>query len=1123
LNATLLISSILEKFGVKIPMKDFFKNPTINGVKNYCIEQGDNFAEEQTANRPKQKAELSPAQHRLYIINQTNPDSVAYNMPSAFWLKGEVDLNKIRTVINEIINRHQSLRTSFVSEGGRIYQEVVDEISVDVVQKEIKKDHLESNLKEFVKPFDLSRAPLVRVGVFKVNADHLFVIDMHHIVADIVSISILIREFLEVYNDRNLKNIEFDYLNYFQWEIDQENSAETTMHEDFWLDQYKELPKRLNLPSDFSRPKKIDYEGDSIEVKLDEDLSRQIKLFLKENGLTPFMFFIGLYYLFLYKISGSSDVVIGIPSINRKKMEFRNIVGNFLNTVPIRFNGKMEQSVREILLDSRDVILDCFEHQDYQYERLINRLNFKREEGKVALFDTLFNFIQENDLVLQSDKLDLLPYKLDNQTTKFDLSCYAVEIKDSFVIKFNYRKSIFKRSTVQCFHDSYCKLIRQVLKAPDQQVFEQKIFDSVKYFNNDQVDVLDDDSKEFIVEAIESNIKKYQNKTCIINDGESYSFSQFDQLASVYAGRLVTEYKRENKGQVFILLDMNYDLVVMMYALYRSRIPFCVIDPIFPVERILKLIENVDKAIVVSDFEHLSLLEQETLPSNATLINYYTIEQSDEAITSLESATENNSSEIKLNRDDNDLAFTIYTSGSTGEPKGVCHSYSNFNYYIKSYIDNGFFNADDTLALLTHPAHAVGLIDAFTSLLVGMPLNIYNIRVPSNFSKLAVWLDINKVTVLHTVPTVYRCIINQMDTFDLGLENIKLVVLGGEEVARADFSNFKKRFPRDSVFVNFYGASEVLAISFLELKQDDTYTKSRVSSGKVIRGTDIKILDRSGFPLEYFGVGEIVVCNDFLAKGYLNNEQIEQNHVTLVNCENEIIGYKTGDLGRCLPNGEIEVIGRINDWTKLRGFRVDFSEIEEALMEIEGISMAVVFTNSYPAGDKEDKNEYLAAMYLGDHDLKYNDIKSVLVRKLPSYMIPLNICCVDKFPLNQNGKFDKRMARKVISTTENKQERLMPTKGLEIKIAEVWKKVLQLDVVGINDTFFDLGGDSVKLVDLMVLLSKELGRELPVETIFEYPTIQSLVEFLNSDTDDNPKLSDSQQTKNRINRMRGKK
>lgn len=1112
LNATLLISSIYDKFAVKIPMKDFFRNPTINGLKNFFENEDEILKDIPKPENKEQKMSLSPAQQRLYIINQTNPGSTVYNMPSIFRLEGDVDLNKLQQVINKLVERHQSLRTRFYVENDKIFQEIYTECKVFVEHKVVDSNNLENEIAGFIKPFNLNQAPLLRAAIFKVVNEFILVIDIHHIIADIVSISILIKEFFELYNDRTVEAINYEFVDYIHSISEKEYLTRISEQEKFWLELYKELPNKLTLPIDYSRPKNIDYDGDFITIKLDDVISKEIKEFIKNNGITPFIFFISLYYIFLYKITGSTDVVIGFPSINRKKVDFRNIVGNFLNTIPIRFNHDLKKTFNEIILEIRDVILDCFDNQDYQLESLINKLDFKKEEGRVTLIDTLFNFIQENDLKLESDKLCLRPYTLDNKTTKFDLSCYAVEINNSFLIKFNYRKSLFKRSTIQHMLNGFYNLITHVIEKPDESIYKYKIFNtiesvqknSIKNFTGQNLQL--NGSDDYLLNSIEENILKLSEKKSFVFEGQSYSYKQFNDLVKSYSYRLAGEYSRIENGHIFILMNMGHELVAMIYALYKVRVPFSIIDPLFPPERIAKIIEKSDNSILVSDFDYLSELEKQLASGNTILIDYNTIENSDIYNSPI------------LNRSSDNLAIIIYTSGSTGEPKGVCHTYNNINYYLKQYLTNVLFKSSDNLALLTHPAHAVGLIDIFASLSTGMTLSIYNIRVPANLSRLASWLLLNKITILHTVPSVYRSIITQVEAYNIVPEMINIVILGGEEVSRTDFKNFKKHFSKNSLFINFYGASEVLAISFLKLGYSDECSKARLSSGKAIEETNVKVIDEHGNELEDFAVGEIVIYNNFLTTGYYKNPELTQKHIVFNNHEKMQAGYKTGDIGRILPEGEFEILGRINDWAKIRGFRIEFKEIEEQMMEIDAISKAAVFTFSKQPGN----NESIGALYEGDKQLNYQEIKSALIKKLPSYMIPQAICWVSEFPLNHNGKFDTKVAQTIIKAKIPTQDIVKPTKEQEKRIAELWKQVLKIDVVGITDTFFDLGGDSIKLIELNMLINREYEIDFPVETIFEYPTIQSYAEFLNDQPKEKNKLSNNTEAKGRIMRMRKK-
>ncbi|MGE5341852.1 MAG: amino acid adenylation domain-containing protein [Candidatus Omnitrophota bacterium] len=1112
LKATVLAARIQKAFHVNVPLTEIFKSSTIRRLAAYI--QGAK-KENYEAIEPTEKKEyytLSASQKRIYILHRMDEQGTAYNMSFVFLLEGEPDPTHLEATFQRIINRHESLRTSFHIVNDEPVQRIHDAVEPKPkVFAELfsKSDPPEAVISSFVHPFDLTQAPLFRVGLIKQGENrHILIVDMHHIVSDGTSVNIMVKDFMDMHKGETLPAFRIQYKDFSEWQNRQPQQTFIKQQENFWHNVFfGEIPE-LELPLDFGRPPVQRFEGSQVDFEIDEGTTRALNRLALETDTTLYIVLLALYNIFLSKLSGQEDIVVGTPVAGRRHADLETLIGMFVNTLALRNNPVGENTFLDFLDDVRENALNAFENQDYPYEELIDRLQLNRDTSRNPLIDTAFAFQNMEMQKIEIPGLVLSPYPYEIKTIKFDLELTGIEITDklSFLLfTFKYSTALFKRETIERFIGYFKNLIIDVISHTDRKISDIEMIskeekERILYaFNQTETEY---PRTKTIPDVFEEQVEKTPDHVALI--GPAYGVGVCPQLtnnelnerANFLAHELI-ENGVSPDTIVGIKVERSIEMIVGILGILKAGGAYLTIDPNFPQERIDYILKDSGARLLVSNFVGADPCVCPPI-ENSKLSGAH--------MGAPLPATGHRPPATSL-------AYVIYTSGSTGKPKGVMVSHQNVLRLIKS--DYICFSPHDRLLLTGAVAFDIVTFEIWGPLFNGVPLVLASKEALLNPEPLKKILINDHITILHLIPQLF----NQLAEQDIELfERLRCFMIGGDRVNPFHINQLKQKYP-GLIILHLYGPTENTTFS-TALLVDREY-EERIPIGKPIANSTAYIMNQNG-GMQPIGIaGELWVGGDGIARGYLNNPELTSEK--FAGCQMPVAGclnrthnpnksfcggvrgavfskraplYKTGDLCRWLSNGNIEFLGRIDDQVKIRGIRIELREIETRLLKHENINDAVVVCRTGKDGDKS-----LVAYIVSHRDFPVSESKELreyLSNQLPEVMIPSYFIRMERIPLTPNGKIDRRvLPDPEISAGENY---VAPRNEIEAKLVEIWSEVLGIDPskIGIHDNFFRLGGHSLKATVLVSKIYKVFYVRVPFIEIFKTPILSAMAQYIGS-------------------------
>lgn len=1082
LNALELVAGIKKKFNVNIGIRQIFEMPSIKEQAEYI--QGRHELEDSkfVAASKKDYYPLSYAQKRMYILSQKKGIGTSYNMTSAIKITGNLDLEKTISCFNEILNRHEILRTCFVMVEGKIMQKIEENVQLALEYEIVNEKDVASRITSFIKEFDLDKAPLFRLKLMKINPnEHILVLDIHHIIFDGFSIKILIEEFKKLYLGESLDPVEFQYKDYSEWQNNQ--ILTNSKQEKYWLDKYKTLPPVLDIPTDYPRPSIMKYEGASYSFEISSEVTERLHKMSKDNNTTMFMNLIAIYYVFLAKLTGQEDIVVGLPIAGREHSETQKIMGLFLNTLALRNQPESNKQFLKFLNEVRENAVKAYENEDYPFEMLLEKIGWKGDENRTPLFDTVFNVqditLLNNEVSDKNEKIQFEVYDFERNRTNFDLIFFLYEYSDKIVFNCDYSTSLFNRETIEYFMKEYVHLIEEISMEPTKHISDFNLFSSDSFNERKNVisptnefNYFSNEERSFnIVELFEKQVERNEKNIAIILGQNKLTYNELNCSANIIARNIL---KHSTKGNVAILFEHGIQMIEAMLGVLKTGKTYIPMDNSYPITRLKYILKDSNATLIITNRNNMKLAK--SLVENID-IPIICIEDMDYSV-----SKEN----VNVIIPQDSTAYIIYTSGSTGNPKGVMHSHKGTVNLVGSYINELHITENDKVGLFTSYSHAVAIIDIFASLFRGASILPYNLKEYENMENLTCWVKENKITIYHSVPQLFRSFTRRLDKNEI-VESIRLVLLGGEAIYRTDMELFKEHCSKDSLLANLLGSSEVLVGTIFFLNQESCDYGYTVPVGYEIKGIKVHLVDKDDKEVLAYQPGEIVYESEFLAKGYWNNPD-KTNEVFTKSSNGPGMLYRSGDIGRKLSSGAIEYLGRKDFQVKIRGYRVELGEVESCLYKHPDITVAAVI-----AKENENKEKYLCAYFTAKKQIPAEAIRQYLTDKLPSFMIPQHIIQLDEMPYTPNGKIDrqflnnKNIIEKEIVTSQN------DTEG---KLADLCKNLLGIENVPLDSNFFDLGGHSLSAVDFVEQINKTFNVNITLRQIYELNSIRELADLL---------------------------
>jgi len=1035
----------------------------------------------------------SSAQKRLYFLYEFDKESLNYNMPELYKLDGEIEINRIESAVKMVIDKHESLRTTFKVIDGELVQIIHDGSEFKVKQINISKSINDYFNDVFIVPFNLNTGPLLRIELVNTNNEWYLLMDMHHIITDGSSQRIFVEDFISAYSNKKLDSLPVQYKDFAKWQCENSKTKSHSQQKNYWINRFTGEIPRLNLPVDYPRHSAISNNGSNFSICIDSVHSQSIKSIVQKNNTTVFSFLLASFNILFAKLCCQNDIIIGAPVFRRPDPRLNNVIGLFLNTLCFKNTVSFDKTFQEFLKEVNKDLLESLDNQDFQYEELIDSLKISREVSRNPLFDVFLNYQNyQKNRQNEIDNLKIQKIPQEKYFSKFDLTINInnLELKKEILIECIYKKDLFDAQTIEYIFLEYLRLISQIIDSPEEKLKNYEIFccknlevtvnsitPSIEYTSFERNEI-----EQSIPLRFDNITRKFPDKTALKSNDKTLTYKQLDDRCNMVASTILRSIKDSEetcvqRPNIILLFGHDINMIVGMLSSLKAGKTYVPVDTGFPVNRIISILNDSDSRIIITESKYVELANQTSnlADNEVTVIDIEAI-GNDFAV---------NEQLIKNSfPDKNDICYILYTSGSTGNPKGVCQTHRNVLHFIQVYTNALKIDCDDNLSMLSNYHFDASVMSIYGGLLNGATICLYDIK-NEGIDGLPDYISSNNISIYHSTPSVYRLLFSTQNK-GIIYNSVRLIVLGGEATKKNDFDLFKKHFNDDCILINGLGPTES-TVTLQYFMNKSTRIKSEIIPvGYPVENTKVFIVKNENEIARVYEQGEIVYQSDYLALGYLNDEE-KTKKVFLDN----LLGdgkrcYKSGDIGKMLSNGMIEFIGRNDSQFKVRGIRVETGEIESKLKQIPYIIDSVVLPQTI------NENTVLIAYIVSNlNESKTFDIKSRLRKELPDYMIPNHFIRIDEIPLNRNGKIDKNKLITFFTDSLNKVDLCRPLESkTEQELGLMWQNLLNVEKIGAEDNFFDLGGHSLMLFKLKNQILEKFGIDIPMNKYFDHSLSQ---------------------------------
>ncbi len=1057
---------------------------------------------------------LSFAQQRLWFLAQLEPDSSFYNLSAAIRLQGQLNVEALQQSFNEIISRHEALRTNFqttkgqavavISKAKPLTLQISDISKLSASQKEAEVRQQASQ--EAQKPFDLKGDLLLRVKLLYLGKEeHILLLTMHHIVFDGWSTDVLVQELATLYQafcdgqPSPLPPLLIQYVDFAAWQRQwlQGEVLETQLS--YWRKHLEDAPKVLELPTDHPRPAIQTFLGTTYSFELSKELSASLNKLSQQQGSTLFMTLLAAFQTLLWRYTGQEDIVIGSPIANRNRPEIEGLIGFFVNTLVLRTSLAGNPSFEELLKRVREVALGAYAHQDLPFELLVEQLQPQRDLSHTPLFQVMFVLQNAPMSALELPGLTLTPIESDSGAAQFDLTLSMTESESGLVSSLEYNTDLFKSSSIQRMAAHLQTLLEAIVANPQQCLSQLPLLtESEKHqllweWNNTKVEYPQD---QCIHQLFEAQVEHTPDAVAVVFEDQQLTYWELNARANQLAHYL-RSLGVKPEVLVGICVERSLSMIIGLLAILKAGGAYVPLDPSYPQERLAYMLEDSQPSVLLTQQYLL-----ENIPNHQAQV--ICIDSDWEKIAT--ESTENPISNIKLDN----LAYVIYTSGSTGKPKGAMNAHSGILNRLLWMQDTYQLTSKDAVLQKTPFSFDVSVWEFFWTLMTGARLVIAQPEGHKDTNYLVNLIAQQQITTLHFVPSMLQVFVEAE-----GLEkcqSLVRVIASGEALLTQLQQRFFNRL--DAQLHNLYGPTEAAVdVTFWQCEKDGVTHQNTVPIGQPIANIQIYLLDQYLNPVPVGVTGEVYIGGVGVGRGYLNRPELTaEKFIPNPFIQQTERLYKTGDKARYLANGEIKYIGRIDNQVKLRGFRIELGEIEAIISQYPAVRETVVGVRE----DSADSQRIVAYVVPQEEQtLTIPELRSFLESKLPSYMIPAAFVTLEALPLTPNGKVDRK-ALPAPDTARLQLETVYqpPQTEVEQKIANTWQEVLNIENIGIYDNFFELGGHSLLLIQVHSKLQTIFPINLLILDLFRYPTISSLAEFLSRANNNEPSSSDQTDTRN---------
>ena len=1037
-------------------------------------------------------AAVSFAQQRLWFLDQIEPDRASYNVPRAIRLWGVLNVPALQRTLDELLARHEPFRTRFssvdgalrqiISAGARLPLSIIDLSDFAVAERETRAQALARA--EAVRPFDLAQGPVIRAQLLRLSEqEQILLLTTHHIVSDAWSTGILFRELGALYNafaagkGSPFPPLPIQYADFAEWQRNWLRGEVLEEQLGYWRKQLDGVRGILELPADHPRPAVPTAGGAHRSLSLSPALSEQLAELSKREGATLFMTLLAAFKTLLYRYTDEQDIVVGSPIAGRNRVETEALIGFFINTLALRTNLSGSATFRELLSRVKETAVGAYAHQDLPFEKLVEELQPERALNRNPFFQIMFQFQNAARVPLALDGLTSSQLDVATGTSKFDLMLAAAEEGAALTLVMEYSTDLFAGETIERLLQQLSTLLAGIVANPNERISRLPLLSEdqrsqvLNDWNTTQAEFPDD---RCIHQLFADQVERAPSAVAVLIGSDRVTFGELNARANQLAHRLQS-LGVGPESRVAICLERSLEMIVGLLGILKAGAAYVPLEPAFPTERLSFILEDSQAQLLLTQQYLLP-----SLPASSTRV--LTLDGDQPAIAGEPTENPRNTATSE------NAAHVIYTSGSTGKPKGVVSAHrasvNRFAWMWRAYP----FASDEICCQKTSLSFVDSIWEIFGPLLKGVPLVIIPNELLMDPKRFVQSLADNQVTRLVLVPSLLRVILESTENLAQRLAFLRYCVCSGESLPVELATEFRKQLPAAKL-INLYGSSEVAAdVTCYEVESSEP--AGSVPIGKPIANTRVLVLDQHFQPTPVGVPGEIFIGGAGVARGYLNRPDLTaERFIPDPAGEPGARLFRTGDLGRYLPDGNIEYRGRRDHQVKIRGFRIELGEIETTLATHPQVREAVVIALADQRGEK-----YLVAYIVApDNRPAAFQLRAHLRDQLPDYMIPASLVMLDSLPLTASGKVDRLALPKLeVSPLAASEAFRAPRNPTEDLLADIWATTLNCDRVGIDDDFFSLGGHSLLLVRIASHIHEVFALELPLRVLFEAPTVAGM-------------------------------
>ena len=1134
LLATQVISRLRATFQVELSLRTLFEVPTVAGLDLVIRQELQRSRGEITPDigpRPQQEnmpLPLSWAQERLWFLEELEGARATYNMIGAARLTGRLQVDALEKTLGTIVQRHEVLRTGLENHDGIPVQVISPDAHLrlhqidlqDLPEQEHQQQIEHAIAQESKTPFNLAQPPLIRAVLLRLAPeDHVLLVTMHHIASDGWSVSLVMVEITSLYRafvdnqPSPLPPLTIQYADFAIWQRQWLSGELLQKQLQYWKKQLSGELSPLRLSLDYALTQPSD-EGAMEVVELPTVLMQGLKALGNQEGSTLYMIFVAAFNVLLSRHTGQDDLVIGMPIAGRNQLGSEDLIGFFVNTLPLRTDLSGNPTFTELLTRVREVTLDAYSHQDIPFEKLVEELQPVRSLYRNPLFDVVFNFVNTPRGVVKLPNLTVKRIECSDQYSKFWFTVYVREIPGSLKLEWVYRRNLFAPQRIQIWLNQLVNLLQQVVAQPQLPIQAYSLVasgllkSSVQTVLPNPSTPLSEPTYELATNRFETWVTQTPDHIAISQEDRSWTYRQLSKATSEIAQHLLQV--DIHKGDVVAIYGpRSFGLIASLLAVAQTGGVMMLVDPNLPLQRQQAMLSQADARYCL----HIGTQPLPTweLPVALNTINL------DADSGQIQNSAIHRVTPCSLPQVlPDDAAYIFFTSGSTGTPKGILGSHKGIAHFVAWQQETFNVIPGDRVAQLIGLTFDALLRDVFLPLTSGATLCLpYQDYYPGSPDTLP-WLEQEQITLLHTVPAVAHAWL-QTPSDEITLNHLRYMFCSGEPLTDTLIQQWRTTFPAAGQIVNLYGATETTMVkSFYPVPEQ--LVPGIQPGGWPLPDTQLLVFNPNQQPCGIGEVGEIVVRTPFRTLGYLDAQSTSPPQPFIVNPFNsddpQDLLYYTGDRGRYRLDGTIEILGRLDNQIKIRGVRIQLGEIESLLNQHATVRTSIVSEQKDPSGE-----QFLAAYVVpkSGQTISIAELRQFLTQQLPDYAIPTAIVTLEALPLTATGKVDRNALPAASKPQETTEESVAPRTEVETKLAALVAQVLKRESVGITDNFFELGGHSLLATQVVSRLQKTFQVKVSLRQMFKDPTVAGLAKAIEQLKKD-PSLSDVRPKIRKINR-----